>query len=86
MTVVNIRQPIQPARVIINEHGEATTPARAAQQGIFADVVFLRDDGWSLGAPAEHETLAYETWRESWTHFCRVGVTHKWQPISEYPA
>lgn len=70
-------------RVVINHHGEALSMPRAEQVKIFADVGFMRADGWSLGAPNDLEAVAYDMWRREWTHFVTKGDEH-WRPISDY--
>jgi len=48
-----------PTRVVINEQGEATTYVRAlTEYNVNYDVVFIRDDGWTLGAPSHLEAVA----------------------------
>lgn len=73
-----------PTRVIYSHEGDATTPERArSMYGVEPDVIFLRHDGWSLGAPSRLEGTAHMIWSEYWTHFARRGDTH-FRPISEY--
>lgn len=55
-------------RVVINEEGEAVSPERALAMGIKPTVGFLRDDGWSLGAPHHLEMVAFKLWVGQWTH------------------
>lgn len=56
-----------PDRVVTNESGEATTPMRACQDHkIVPTVIFIRDDGWSLGAPEQFRRVAFEMWRDKW--------------------
>ena len=54
-----------PDRVVINGSGEAVAPHRAPK----FDIVFVRDDGWSLGAPAALAKTAESLWADQW-----VGV------------
>lgn len=73
-----------PTRVIYNYEGDATTFERAqALYGITPDIVFMRNDGWSLGAPYHLEGTAYYIWRDQWKWFATKGDTH-FRPISEY--
>lgn len=59
-------------RVLINEYGETKTPRRAREEnGVKSDIVFVRRDGWSLGAPLHLERVAYELWADHWVSFCR---------------
>ena len=69
-------------RVITDDEGTGQAPRRAAEKGISPEVVFLRKDGWTLGAPRQYESIAYDMWSDEWTHFSRDGKT--WKPISEY--
>lgn len=59
-----------PARVVINHHGEAAS-YRAAMtvHHMLPLTIFVRGDGWTLGAPAGLEMVAYNTWAGDW-----VGV------------
>lgn len=62
-----------PDRVVINSEGDGIPPKRAwAQHGITPDVIFIRDDGWTLGAPAYLEDVAERLWRDQW-----VGVLRR---------
>lgn len=61
-----------PRRVVIDIRGEAVTPFSAKERGITPAVVFIRNDGWSLGAPAEFEGAAEEMCLNDW-----VAVTRK---------
>jgi hypothetical protein len=58
--------------VIVSREGKATTPSRALREfSIVADVVFVRDDGWTLGAPRQWAEVARDLWGGSW-----VAVIH----------
>lgn len=70
-------------RVVVSKEGDATTPKMALDQGISADVGFLRKDGWSLGTPREFEDVAFSLWEQEWTHFILKGDTH-WRPLRDY--
>ena len=73
-----------PKRVIINGEGEAVSSLRARRDhGITPDVIFIRRDGWSLGAPAIFERLAYRQWKLDWIAFWRRGRDTA-SPIREY--
>lgn len=61
-----------PVRVMVNKDGEATSPERAKQDyHVKPDVIYIRDDGWSLGAPFELIDVAEKTWRGYWVAFMR---------------
>ena len=56
-----------PRRVLVNGDGNAVPPGVAAQlYGTKYDIVFIRCDGWSLGATASLRHAARELWYHSW--------------------
>jgi len=55
-----------PDRVVVDKEGTAMSWKRAAERGIFVDAIFIRDDGWSLGAPTELAEVAYSLWPREW--------------------
>lgn len=58
--------------VIVDEHGLAKSPEKAEEENnITPDIIFWRNDGWSLGAPSEYESIAYEMWKDSWVRYGR---------------
>ena len=60
-----------PNRVMINDD-EAVPPMRAREEyGVIPDIVFLRDDGWMLGAPESLEAAAHALWKDKWVGFIR---------------
>lgn len=73
-----------PTRVVIQRDGYAVNYRRAQGQGVNVDVVFVRNDGWTLGAPTEYEQVAYKLWPTEWVGYMRYGMDY--QPISEYSA
>ena len=60
-------------RVLV-EDDVAIPPQEAARRGIFADVLFIRDDGWVLGAPLRLAEHAERMWRREWTHRILIPV------------
>lgn len=61
-----------PTRVLIDAY-EAVPPARAKlDHGVEPDVILIRDDGWSLGAPEHLYDAAFRMWQEGW-----VAVLYK---------
>ena len=71
-------------RVVINRHGEAVRPETAFHEhGVCASVIFVRGDGWAIGAPLEFEQVAFNLWPSNWREF-RRWPAYKVQPISEY--
>lgn len=56
-----------PSRVVINADGEAHNPQFAMHHfKIGVEVIFIRNDGWSLGAPKRFEDVAFLTWWDHW--------------------
>lgn len=81
---VNAETGIIFSRVVVSKSGEAVTPAMALDvYGIYPDIAFLRDDGWSLAAPMQFEEIAYEMWKDKWTHFMRKP-NRVWSDIENY--
>ena len=69
-------------RVVYNAEGDATTPRQAAAEyGVHPEIAFLRNDGWTLGAPKKLELVAFTLWKGDWTHFMRDDT---WIPIDQY--
>lgn len=63
---------------------EAVTAKRALKEyGIVPDIVFIRNDGFTLGAPTHLEHAAYSLWKGQWTHFLRRPVITP-LPMEEY--
>lgn len=69
-------------RVLINEHGEAVSPRRANEMGIYPDLGFMRGDGWSLGAPKKLENVARSLWADEWTHLINFPQT-EWKQYEQ---
>lgn len=84
MNMPAIKPGWSPARVVVDSEGQAVNSRRATfEYGVRTDIVFLRGDGWTLGAPKHLESVAYSLWRDEWTHFCRrPGLA--WVPIAKY--
>lgn len=74
-----------PDRVTVNEDQEAVSYLRAHERGIIPDIIFIRDDGWTLGAPERFEREAYNTWPAQWIGFIRKPETEV-RPMSDYEA
>lgn len=66
-------------RVVIKETGEAV-PAHFAKHihGIEPDVIYQRDDGWTLGAPAHLEDVARKMWEDSWVYVTYLDGNGWW--------
>lgn len=68
---------ITPNRVLIAADGSATSAKKAPA----FDIVFVRNDGWCLGAPTRLERQAYDTWPEEWVSYVEHGVR---KPIADF--
>lgn len=56
-----------PNRVVIDSSGEATTPERAVRDhGVTAALIFIRNDGWSVGCPVSFGTVTRSLWEDAW--------------------
>jgi hypothetical protein len=56
-----------PRRVLIDKEGKTTTPERANRlQNKLPDVIFIRSDGWTLGAISELAAEAEDLWKNEW--------------------
>lgn len=65
----------EPDRVVFNVEGEATHPDRALRDhNCKADVVFVRNDGWSLGTPFAFVNAAFRLWHDEWTYFYFTSI------------
>ncbi len=51
-----------PTRLLRDAHGAASRP----RPGDTWDVVFVRNDGWSLAAPAHLRDAARKLWEREW--------------------
>jgi hypothetical protein len=65
---------IKPTRVLINTEGEAIPAARAEAQGITWDIIFIRNDGWSLGASEALAQVAHSLWADEWVAIIKDGM------------
>lgn len=77
---------LRPDRVVIDKFGQAspTTPLIPNEHSTTPfDVIFFRNDGWTLGAPQELETVAFKMWRDKWVAYARRGGNGK-IPIAQY--
>ena len=74
-----------PSRVLIDPAGDATSAKHAREKhGIIPDIIFIRRDGWSLGAPDHLQRDAFLMWRDDWVSFLKRPSIQP-QPITEYP-
>ena len=56
-------------RVLIDANGYGVAPSRTT---VKPEVIFVRTDGWSLGAPKELESAAREMWKGDWVESWRL--------------
>lgn len=71
-------------KVVVNENCLSVHPAHACHQyGVFAKIIFERNDGWTLGAPEDLEKLAHSLWDGAWVAFRRFPDYER-QTISKY--
>lgn len=71
-------------RVMVESDG-LSVPHKEARDvfKITPDIIFLRNDGWTLGAPKIFERIAFKMWAGDWTHFVRTPHT-QWVEIERY--
>jgi len=81
-----------PTRVIINEGGTAVPSEVAARNyQVKPDVIFIREDGWSFGAPNHLAEIASALWKGDWVGFMQhdgSGVSNpiwRWWAWEESP-
>ena len=74
-----------PDRVVINDQGEAVPPARARANGFSPpDVIFVRNDGWSLGASYPLWETAQSLWEDDWAGVMLRCLAWSYRPWSQY--
>ena len=62
-----------PQRVVVTNDGQAVPPSVAIEKfNIVSDVIFVRGDGWSLGAPLVLEQIAEALWPYEWRYVVRL--------------
>ena len=71
------------ARVLIDKKGTAVHPEMAIKIGSTSDILFIRDDGYALGAPQSLMHEAYHMWSKEWTAFYDFNIK-KLMPIIAY--
>lgn len=54
-----------PRRVVINQEGNAVPPVRCPEH-LRPQVVFVRNDGWTLGATRRLALTAWRLWSAEW--------------------
>ena len=63
-----------PNSVLINEQGDVVTTIVARKiHDLAPEIILLRDDGWSLGAPMHLSEVALALWKDEWTCYMVDG-------------
>lgn len=65
-----------PDRVMIDEIEGVSCRRAEENYNVTPDIIFIRNDGWSLGAPWNLRDAAEKTWSDCW-----VGVLIKPQTV-----
>lgn len=74
-----------PDSVVVGKDGLAVPSTVAKERyGVAWSIVFIRDDGFSLGSWHEDEQFSYGLWKDCWTHYMLRGDRHA-RPIEQYP-
>lgn len=65
--LINFLKAYGPDRVVINSYGEGVPAERAVKEyNIKSEVVYIRKDGWTLGAPKCLSDVANRLWTDEW--------------------
>lgn len=73
-----------PDRVVLNGEGDAVNSFRARESfNTTPDIIFIRKDGWTCGAPKRLENVAFNLWKDQWVGYMRKGDTRA-TPITAY--
>ena len=63
-----------PGRVVVDGNGTGTTQEHARKlYDVTWEIVLIRKDGWTLGAPMHLSDTAYMLWLEQWLCFMVAG-------------
>lgn len=73
-----------PDRVVVDAEGLGERWSVAHAKGIETDVIFIRRDGWTCGAPRRFAAVAYWMWADEWVAFIDRREPLKVRPIVEY--
>ena len=65
-------------RLVIDNDGYAVPPAATKLK---PQIVFKRNDGWTLGAPLVFAHAAYTLWKDSWVAYT---TGEGWIDINQY--
>lgn len=72
-TVIENARRKGPTRVVVSADGNAVPPNIALSKYLLVpDVIFVRKDGWTLGAPTQFAKLAFEMWSGEWIEYFDV--------------
>lgn len=75
-----------PVRVVVN-YDALAVPLWQAMQEFFVvpEIVFIRCDGWTLGAPKRFACVAKQLWSDQWLGIStKQGLSEFWQ-LEFYP-
>ena len=56
----------RPDRVVVDGTGTAVSSINADRMGVYPTVIYIRDDGWSLGAADLYQEIARKLWEDQW--------------------
>lgn len=62
-----------PAAILVDRHGNQMLPDAALKAGIGWDILYIREDGWSLGASFYLAQYAERLHRDQWIGWMRRG-------------
>ncbi len=60
-----------PDRVVVDGAGVALPPGPAREMGAVPHVIFIRGDGWTLGAPEHLAKVAEALWSDEWIGYVK---------------
>lgn len=71
-------------RVVVNHDGFAVRPAEAFEHyGVISRIIFVRKDGFAIGAPSHLAQAAFDLWPDEWREF-RVWPKYEPRPVCEF--
>lgn len=75
-----------PRRIVVDKLGTAMSPDLAKKLGPYTepDIIYIRDDGWSLGAPKKFAKIAFEQWTLNWIGYIYRGQNEVLGPPVPY--
>jgi hypothetical protein len=75
--------PFPPHRVVCDHQGYAITYQRAQREHVPVDVIFVRDDGWTVGAPIALRAVAQNLWKDHWVREFRRQDDGTWRMLPD---